>query len=323
MHDIITFGDIKLDTFVVLDDSSSVQCSIKMPECLLCLDYGAKILVKMVGTEIAGTASNVAIGLRRMGFKSGVVSNMGVDGTRIMALKRLEEEGVSTKFIHTAKNEKSSYSVVLNFKGEKTILTSHIRHEYRFPKSINSTKWLFVGELGYGYSSLFRSLISHVKKAGVSLMFNPGTIQIKEHLSILMDLINDTTILIVNREEAREIVESTSIEIHHLAPALFKRGAKQVVITDGASGSYYFDGKKILHCGTAPGDLIEATGAGDAFATGFLGATMKCLPPETALRWGAVNAASSIEKIGPTAGLLSKTQIEKRLAKARLTIEKM
>lgn len=322
MHDIITFGDIKLDTFVVLDDSSSVQCNLKFPGCLLCVEYGAKIPVKVVGTEIAGTASNAAIGLRRLGFKTGIVSNMGVDGTRLMALKRLEEEGVTTKFIHAARSEQSSYSVVLNFKGEKTILTSHIRHAYTFPRSINHTKWLFIGELGYGYSTLFRSLISHAKKRGCSILFNPGTIQIKEHLPILFDLIAQTTILIVNREEAREIVESTSFEIHHLAPALYKRGAKQVVITDGANGSYYFDGKKIMHCGTAPGNIVEATGAGDAFATGFLGAVMKNIPPETALKWGSVNASSVIEKIGPTAGLLSKRGLEKRLAKSRLKIEK-
>ena len=166
-------------------------------------------------------------------------------------------------------------------------------------------------------------MISHVKKNNVSLVFNPGVIQIREHLPILFDLIAQTAILVVNREEAREIIESTSFEIHHLAPALFKRGAKQVVITDGANGAYYFDGKKILHGGTAPGNLVEATGAGDAFTTGFLGATMKNFPPEIAMKWGAINAASVIEKTGPTAGLLSRRTLEKRLMKSRMKVQKM
>ena len=60
MFDLIAIGDIKLDTFVLLDDAS-ISCQLKMPECQLCLEYGAKIAVNVVDSQIAGTAPNVAL----------------------------------------------------------------------------------------------------------------------------------------------------------------------------------------------------------------------------------------------------------------------
>ena len=55
----ITIGDTKLDTFVVLDEAS-LQCQLKMPDCQLCIAYGEKIVVDVVEYQIAGTAQNVA-----------------------------------------------------------------------------------------------------------------------------------------------------------------------------------------------------------------------------------------------------------------------
>ena len=72
IYDLITIGDIKLDTFVVLDEAN-ISCELKMPECKLCLDYGAKIDVKIVDSQIAGSAPNVAVGLARMKKKTSIL----------------------------------------------------------------------------------------------------------------------------------------------------------------------------------------------------------------------------------------------------------
>lgn len=314
MLDLITIGDIKLDTFVVLGDAS-VQCQLKMPECMLCLEYGAKIVVNVVASQIAGTAPNVATGLARMGKKTAIISNMGKDGTRLLALETLKNENVSTKYIHEVPGEQSATSVVLNFKGEKTLLTSHIRHAYRLPKPMSKPKWIFVTEMGLGYEILYRQVVALAKNDGIKIALNPGSIQITERKKFLLDLIRYTDVLFVNLEEAQRITEEKSLEIHHLATSLYKMGAKQVIITDGKNGAYAFEGKHLHFCPIFPGRLVEATGAGDAFSTGYIGALMNDLPHKEALRWGAVNSASVIGHVGPTKGLLSDAQIRTRLKK--------
>lgn len=312
MYNLIAIGDIKLDTFVVLDEAS-LQCQLKMPECLLCLEYGGKIAVSVVASQIAGSAPNVAVGLSRQKRKTAIISNMGVDGTQELAIKFLAKEKVSSRYIHVAKDEPSSYSVVLNFKGDRTILTSHIRHVYHLPPHLPKTAWVHVGEMGLGYETLYRSVAARARSNGLKVSLNPGSIQIQEKGKALLGLIKETDVLFVNREEAQAITGESSIEIHHLAPALLKLGCKEVVITDGKNGSYYFDGKAIQFCPLFPGKAVETTGAGDAFTTGFLGARLAGLAATESMKWGAVNAASVVGFVGPTAGLLTAGQIKSRV----------
>lgn len=311
--DMITIGDVKLDTFVVLDEASA-QCELKMPDSKLCLDYGGKISVNVVDSQMAGSAPNVAVGLARMGYKTAVISNMGADGTRALTLSRFKDEGVSSKYIRVVKDQPSAYSVVINYKGDRTILASQTQKAYRLPK-IGRTKWLYVSEMGPGYELLYREVTAYVKRTGALLGFNPGTIQIREKKKFLFDLIKHTAVLFVNVEEAQALVETSEREIHHLAAALWKFGPGHVVITDGKNGAYGFDGKNLTHCPIIPAKPVDPTGAGDAFATGFIGARMAGVDAEDALRYGVTNSASVVGHVGPQPGLLSLTQIRSRLKK--------
>src|SRR3989339_289409 len=312
MYDLITIGDIKLDTFVVLDEAN-IQCELKMPACKLCLDYGAKIDVDIVDSQIAGSAPNVAVGLARMGQKTAVFSLMGEDTTRPLALEVLAREQVGIEFIQTIPDVQSSYSVVLNFKGEKTILTGHIEHEYHLPKNFPHPTWIYVAEMGHGYENLYKDVVEYAKIDGVKIAMNPGSIQVKELRKELYDLIAQCFVLFVNREEAQIITKLDTLEIHKLAGALMELGPKHVVITDGKNGAYEFGGHDLRFCPIFPGKLVEATGAGDSFASGYLGALMHGLSCSEGLRWGAVNSSSVVGHVGPTKGLLSATEIRKRL----------
>ena len=321
MYDVITIGDIKLDTFVMLDKTPN-GCEIKMPESLLCLDYGAKITVDVVDSQIAGSAPNVAVGLARMKLKTAVMCNMGTDGTYQMALAKLTEEGVSTKFIRSIKSIPSAYSVVLTYKGERTVLASQTKRMYTFPKPFPKSKWIYVGEMGSTYEKMYRGIISYLKNNPVQLAFNPGTIQIADRKKELFDLIERTTVLFVNLQEAQAITGETSTEIHHLATALWKLKMKYVVITDGKNGSYSFDGHTLLHCPIYPGKVVGTIGAGDAFATGFLGAIIKNSKKHP-LVWGAVNSASVVGKVGPQEGLATDTHILQHLRNKSIQLVKM
>ena len=65
-----------------------------------------------------------------------------------------------------------------------------------------------------------------------------------------------------------------------------------------------------------PAPVVERTGAGDAFGSGFLAAYMQGKPIEEALRWGTVNSASVLGFIGPQAGLLSPEKMQEWLVRA-------
>ena len=311
MYDLVSIGDIKLDVFISLDDCIE-KCNLKKEQILFKL--GEKISVNVQDQQIAGSAPNVATALARMGKRTAVVSNMGDDITHKMALEFLRKEGIATTYVKSHKGVRSAYSAVRNIQGEKTILVSYIKKKNILPKGLK-TKWLYISEMGDEYESLYKQLLTHIKVEHTLLGFNPGNQQIMEGKPILYKLIKKSSVLFVNVEEGQRLVGSSKIKIKTLADRLFKLGPKEVVVTDGRKGAYGYDGTNLYFCPIYPGPRNEATGAGDSFAAAYLGARMHGFSMREGLMWGSVNAASVVNVIGPTPGLLRETQIKARLRK--------
>lgn len=102
----------------------------------------------------------------------------------------------------------------------------------------------------------------------------------------------------------------SSEKVSDLLVQLKSLGPKIVVITDGREGSYSIDENgKIYYLGLFPGDPIERTGAGDAYTTGFLVAMLSKKSVDEAMRFGTINSASVVQKIGAQAGLLKREEM--------------
>lgn len=310
MLDLITIGDIKEDVFLHIENAS-VHCRNKALTCELCLDHGRKIPVKSATRQIAGSAPNIAIGTKRLGLKSAVLSHMGADSIHRDAILFLSNEGVKP-LIEAHEGVKSSFAAVLNYEGESTQLVSHEYIPFSIPNDLPEAKWLHVSELGTDYESLFEVIAERKEH----IAFNPGTVQIDEKKDETYKLIERCDLLIVNKLEAHQLLNFTDAthEIQKLLGELRALGAKTVIITDGKQGAYGFDGKTMLHAPMFPGERVEATGAGDAFTSGVLAALISGEDLQSALAWGSVDAAYVVRFIGPTAGLRSKNELLALLA---------
>jgi sugar/nucleoside kinase (ribokinase family) len=129
-------------------------------------------------------------------------------------------------------------------------------------------------------------------------------------------MLDISDILFVNKEEGEKITKSTTEieEMKQLLNKLQQLGPKIVVVTDGKHGSYALDNDgKMHHQKIVDGEVVEKTGAGDSFAAGFLAATVYDYDIQTAMLWGAVNAASVIGKVGAQPGLLHKDAMERKI----------
>lgn len=313
MLDLLTVGDIKLDTFILVPDAS-VMCSLHMPECKLCVAYGKKIPVTAMTSQIAGSAPNVAVGVAKFQKKTGVVSIMGNDDVHTHAKAFLQRHNVSATHVIAKPGVRSSAATVLTYKGESTQFVDHTNVEYRLPDSTKHAQWIHISELGEGYETLYDDAIAMKKHHGTQISFNPGAVQIAEGKTVLFNMLRVTDILFVNMSEARTLLHIQNGEsVHGIVAGLHHLGAATVVLTDGANGAYAFDGTTLSFAPIFPGDRVEATGAGDAFASGFLGATLQGLPLQDALKLGSANAASVIGQIGPTHGLKTLTELKKML----------
>jgi sugar/nucleoside kinase (ribokinase family) len=79
-----------------------------------------------------------------------------------------------------------------------------------------------------------------------------------------------------------------------------------IVVTRGKKGSIVSDGKYIFEAGIPPVLAVEATGAGDAYGSGFLSGLLEKNNIEYAIQLATANATSCTQKIGAKNGLLQK-----------------
>lgn len=305
-YDVVTIGDAMKDIFVfpALDEMKKI--SDKKEEFLV-LGYGDKITINDSYESIGGTACNVAVGLKKIGLKTSIISACGKDDFGAEILQALKNSHVDISNVLIKNNRKSSFSIIISYKGDRSILVYHSFEpkDFEVPKDLEA-KWLYVGPVGEDYQSLFAKITSLAAEKNVKIAWNPGAVQIHDGINVFKGLLNVTNILFVNRQEAKILAGAThEVNIKDLARILHRAGPETIVITDGSNGAYVFDDGEFIKVGTYPGVRVEATGAGDAFASAFLAAKIKGEELLTCLKWGVTNSASVVGKYGAQQGLLS------------------
>ncbi len=323
MYDIITIGDCANDVFLKPHEASVSRSQFcphagRKNSCtpLLCLNFGEKIVVDEVHYDIGGSACNVAVGMSRLGYNSAILGSLGEDLAGERVTSRLKYEGVSQYYLKQYAKSETSFSTIITYKGERTILVYHGLKDYsklNLPKNIKS-KWLYISPLGKNYQNIYKKATSLASEKNVHIAINPGIIQIKDHDFSLKSLLRVTEILFVNREEALELVGAPGyLKEKELLQKVSGLGPKIVVITDGKQGAYATDGGMFYGIKSLNVESIDSTGAGDAFSSGFLSAYLHKTDLDDCLKWGIINSVSVIEQIGAQTGLLSKTALEKDL----------
>lgn len=314
MFDLISIGDAVIDTFVPLTDAH-VHFNENLKE--LCLRYGDKIPVGDSITQVAGNAANSSVGASRLKLNTAAYINVGGDHDGVRIKDHLKQEGVDTRYVVTNKGLPSNHHVVLNYKGERTILIFHQPWKYHLP-DLDKSRWVYFTSLSPTFvkSNIVEQLTNYLERSGARLLYNPGTFQIKAGVKKNPRLLSLTEVFIVNLEEAKLILghsEGSEITIKKLLKSLTDLGPKITIITDGDKGSYGYDGNSTYHLDIFPAKLMEMTGAGDAYATGVLVGFFYGKDLPEAMRWGAANGASVVEQIGPQPGLLTYSGMQEKL----------
>jgi len=306
MFDMISVGDCTLDSLIMIHDAE-VNCTLHTDRCMFCVNFGDKIPVDKLHRKVAGNAANNAVGETRLGLRTAFYTILGNDGTGEFIQKTLKKEKVNLDYVSLDHRKETNSSFVLNFKGERTIFVYHAPRIYNLPKLAKS-EWMYYTSLGPNHSKLNKQIVTYIKKNGVKLAYNPGTYQLQGGYKKMAEVLKVTYIIFINKEEAARIV-GPQHDIRHYLLAVHKTGPKIVVITDGPNGSFVFDGEKFWQMGILKTPIIERTGAGDAFASGFIAGLHKYKSIPKAICWGTCNSASVIMKYGPQDGLMTEAQM--------------
>ncbi len=326
MLDLISIGDSTIDNYVLIHDAE-IQCNLDKKQYVLCIKYGDKIPVDKLVHQVAGNAANSAVGASRLKLKSAIYTNIGSDISGKQIIEKFKSEGVNTRYVVIHKDMESNLSTVLTFQGERTIFVYHQSWKYRLP-DLDTPKWIYFTSLApdFTQTNILNELISFLERTGSKLLYSPGTYQIKNGVKKNPRLLALTEIFIVNLEEAKKILghsDEEKVSIKKLLKSMADLGPKMVVITDAHKGSFGYDGGRFYQIEAFPAKLVEMTGAGDAYSSGVLAGLFYGKNLQEAMRWGAANGASVVEKIGSQEGLLSYTGMQSKLKDCKITAKEI
>ena len=325
-YDIITIGDAMEDIFIFPDleemekpvTDKKIQSSEPFEKYLV-FGLGDKITVSDVSFSIGGTAANVAAGLRKLGLKTAIVSAVGADASGAKIISHLRNKKIGIELIKTFKNKKTSFSVIVSYKGERTIFVYHsfLPENFTLPQEIKAS-WVYLGPMAKGHERIYNQIVGQVVKHNLQVALNPGAYQLDHGLESFGGLKELINVIFLNREEAQTLAGLPGVpQVKDLAKIILLRGPSIVVITCGKEGAYAYDGDDFFKVGAYPGHRLDATGAGDSFAAGFLAGMMAGNNLLDSLKWGVTNAASVIEKIGAQEGQLGQNMIKRRVKEYR------
>lgn len=269
------------------------------------LPVGQKLDLDEVVFATGGNVTNAAVTFARQGLHSRYMWCLGTDVASEAILQALDREGVDTSAVTQKDEYRASYSVVLMLEGgERTILNYHgtpIRsdtHDLRFDL-IAESDWIYVSSLGD--ISLLERLVSEAAKHGVKVMLNPAGAELREPEK-LKAILQDVEILAVNKEEAQQIVSGETIEelarhAWHYCPV--------VLVSDGPNGAIATDGQSLIWAGMYEDvPVIDRTGGGDAFGSGFLSYYAQGKSLKESIVFASANSTSVVTKIGAKEGIL-------------------
>ena len=323
-YDILTIGGIMRDIIFLTKDGLVIN-NAKDPlrQKLIGFELGAKIYVKKVYFESGGGANNTAVGFSKLGLKTAIICRVGQDKEGSQLIKELKKQKISTRLIQVDKKISTGLSFVLSLKHRKrahTIFAYRGANDYlNFNIShaeLNHIKWFYISSLS---SSNWLNILSKIflySKKGIKIAWNPSTVQLKAGFKKLTRYLKQTQVLILNDDEAKELVlsekKAKSLSIKYLLKQISLMGPKIIVITVGENGSFAYDGKNFYFQKPAPAKVVNTTGAGDSFSAAFI-SSLFYFPNniKKALKWGAINSSSVIDKIGAQKGLLNKNGINK------------
>ncbi len=270
---------------------------------------GSKIDIDKLRYEVGGGGLNTAIMLARNDNEVILMSNIARDAAGEAIMKTLDTENIDNSYMGILDRGGTGTSVILldSINGERTILT------YRGASTKFSNfnegdleaiqpDWLYVTTLGGDIETLER-FFTKAHEMGIKIMFNPGTKELATKRK-LTSLFSDVDVLLVNKEEAQELVPGVLLTelVHHLGSYV-----PIAIITDGGMGGVIGDIEhdKIYRFGIYEDvKAIDVTGAGDAFGSGFLAAFANGKSLKEAVKFGSANATAVIQKIGANSNTL-------------------
>lgn len=264
-----------------------------------------------------GKGANEAVACARLGASTNLLGCVGDDMFSKNAVANLHDEGVHITAIKQIKNcqggianivvsNKNNQIIVIPGANEKVDLAYIKKYESRIKEcSIVGCQFEVPVE-----TLLYASQVCI--KNNIKFVLNPSPIK-----KYPKELFNNATYVIVNELEIKEIEGYNPKQPY----ALLKTYSNKLILTKGAEGVYYNDGKSLINIPAINVKVVDTTGAGDTFLGSFMVATNNGLTLHQAITFANICAGLKTTKLGAQTGMPTLAEVKKYIKQNKIDLK--
>ena len=252
-----------------------------------------------------GSAANTAAWLAALGVPVTLAARIGDDIAGARVVDALADAGVSVRGASDPGAATGTCVVLLGGDGERTMLPDRGANDALAPEDLPAelfragahlhlTGYTLLGE---GSRAAGREALARAVRSGMTVSVTPSSAAplLALGAETLVRWTAGADLLLANAAEAGAL--SGEPEPRRAANALAEH-YREVVVTCGAAGAVWADGLVVASAPAAAVAVVDTTGAGDAFAAGFLAAWLAGQAPESALAAGNRLAGTAVARRG-------------------------
>lgn len=231
------------------------------------------------GRELLGGATfNFSVQLSRLGHDVSFISAVGGDERGRRAIKTASRLGLSTKFIRTVMDAPTGVvSVTVDANGQPSYIL-HRPAAYDFavlPSEQIDPDWIYHGTLQLMEPRMHALLLELIRRYPNARRFYDINLRKNSHTpALVIELMELADVVKLNEEEVvqvQEISGTSQAPIERFCRDYAARfGWDAVCVTRGERGCAILKGGEYVEVRGVPVEVVDAVGAGDAFAAAFL-----------------------------------------------------
>lgn len=275
--------------------------------------------------SIAGTESNVAIGLARLGHQAEWIGRLGDDELGRLVLRTLRAENVDVSHVIV---DGSAPTGLLLFEHRIADITNVSYYRagsagsgicaddvaHRLTDDVAALHVTGVtAALGNTAAEAIAGCVEIARRRGIPVSLD---VNFRSRLwsaatarDTLRPLVSQVEILFGSEDELMLVAADDSTDIDTAAQQIIADGTGTVVVKRGGAGAtaYTIDGKLNVPARRVP--VVDVVGAGDAFVAGYLSGRLDGLDIAGCLERGVVLGAFAVSRIGDWEALPSRAEL--------------
>ena len=266
-----------------------------------------------------GDAANQAVVLSKLGVQTALCTRRGNDdfGRMLVDLLRKYGNNINLDGIVTDTEKATSISVMMIRPNGQRHFCVHKGAIFNFcfedidPGLLSRAKVVSIGGVfalpsfdGAGAAALFRK----AREQGLITVADTKYDMYNIGLAGIVPMLKLTDYFFPSYDEAAAISGKTEPEV--MAKVFLDAGAEHVGIKLGPKGIYFQDKELAFYMPALPAEVVDTTGAGDNFMSGFIAGLVRGWDIKKCCLFGSAAAALCVTKVGPMTAVESFEQVE-------------